>query len=452
MTFSARRTRKPSCGDAAARDAFPRSSVLRALLSDQDDGTVTVTLEFPDGTSQDLSASGPSDARVELVAAARRFLNHEGHRFGRLAVAHGEREWELALPADLTQDPVVLFETRRSHSNGNAHSAIADIDPDGIELPEADTPVPAQGSRRDLDRVAFPLDRPRRSSRPGGRTSRLLKGAARCREDDLDTELARRWVVHDTNCIVVASSKGGVGKTTNTVQVGSALAACLPNQRVCAVDFNVGGGALQAAVAEDRAAQHTLFELHRDRALISRHSHLQPYLSSLPTGLDLLTVPPQPELALEITPEHYAQLFDEVLLDAYDVLVLDCSPDITNPVTTWALGRGTQLIISTEQGYLAGVVVQHALDYLLAQPAAGGGARAIGVINKVVHDPRAGSADETERALRSIVPELPVVQIPADLDLRALLDSGTYGLEQVRRRATRVAIKQLSLEVCRRLT
>ena len=82
--------------------------MLRARLSDQDDGTVTVTLELPDGTSQDLSASGPSDARVELVAAARRFLNHEGHRFGRLAVAHGEREWELALPADLTQDPVIL--------------------------------------------------------------------------------------------------------------------------------------------------------------------------------------------------------------------------------------------------------------------------------------------------------------------------------------------------------
>ncbi|MGP0049289.1 MAG: CpaE family protein, partial [Solirubrobacteraceae bacterium] len=255
----------------------------------------------------------------------------------------------------------------------------------------------------------------------------------------------------DTNCIVVASSKGGVGKTTNTVQLGTCLATYLPNQRVCAVDFNVGGGALQAAVADDRAAQHTLFELHRDRNTITRHSLLQSYVSSLPSGLDLLTVPPQPHLALEITPEHYAQLFDELLLESYDVLVLDCSPDITNPVTTWALQHGTQLVISTEQGYLAGSVVQHALDYLLAQPAAAGGSAAIGVINKVLTDPRAGSAEETERALRSVIPDMPVIQIPSDLDLRALLDSGHYSLDLVKRRATRLPIKEMALEVCRRL-
>lgn len=186
------------------------------------------------------------------------------------------------------------------------------------------------------------------------RVEHILKDQAERREDELDAALNRRWLVHDTNCIVVASSKGGVGKTTNTVQLGTCPATYLPNQRVCAVDFNVGGGGLQAAVADDRAAQHTLFELHRDRNQITRHSVLQSYVSSLPSGLDLLTVPPQPELALEITSEHYEQLFDELLLETYDVLVLDCSPDITNPVTTWALQRGTQLIIATEQGYLAG--------------------------------------------------------------------------------------------------
>ena len=73
------------------------------------------------------------------------------------------------------------------------------------------------------------------------------------------------------------------------------------------------------------------------------------------------------------------------------------------------------------------------------------------MINKVINDPRAGSADETERALRSVTPDMPVIRIPSDLDLRALLDSGNYSLDLVKRRATRLPIKQMALEVCRRL-
>jgi MinD-like ATPase involved in chromosome partitioning or flagellar assembly len=240
-------------------------------------------------------------------------------------------------------------------------------------------------------------------------------------------------------------------QTTNTIQLGTCLATSLPNQRVAAIDFNAGGGALGAAAAEERQATHTMFELHRDRNQITRHSLLQPYVSSLPSGLDLLTVPPEPELALEITPEHYQQLFDELLMESYDILLLDTSPDIMNPVTRWALSSGSQLVISTEQGFMTGSVVQHALDYLLAQQAAGGGEQAIAVINKVINDARAGSADETERALKSANPAMPVIRIPYDLDLRALIDSGHYDLQHVKRRATRLPIKELTLEVCRRL-
>ena len=410
---------------------------MRALLEERD-GAVAVTLELPDGAVEDLSAPDTTEARAALLLAARRFLNDHEHTFGRLTVVDADREWELALPADPTQEPVVLLEAARSRHNGRV----------------TDTPSPsppASDPAVELDRGALYARRPGPFGRFAARVEHLLKDQAERREDEVDAELNRRWLVHDTNCIVVASSKGGVGKTTNTVQLGTCLATYLPNQRVCAVDFNVGGGGLQAAVADDRAAQHTLFELHRDRNQITRHSLLQTYVSSLPSGLDLLTVPPQPELALEITPEHYEQLFDELLLETYDVLVLDCSPDITNPVTTWALQSGTQLIIATEQGYLAGTVVQHALDYLLAQPAAGAGDTAIGVINKVINDPRAGSADETERALRSVTPDMPVIRIPSDLDLRALLDSGNYSLDLVKRRATRLPIKQMALEVCRRL-
>ncbi len=417
---------------------------MRAQFTEKGDGTVAVTLDLPGRATRGLTAPDSTEARGELLAAARDFLTEQQHSFGRLTVTEADREWQLVVPADPTQEPVVLDDiTREPADNGQ---------PPGVsEPPEPQTAasLPAPGSPQ-LDRSALYAPRRGALGRLSERLERTLKDKAERREDEIEEQLNRRWVVHDTNVIVISSSKGGVAKSTNTIQLGTCLATYLPNQRVAAIDFNVGAGALGAAAAEDRQADHTMFELHRDRARITRHSLIQPYVSSLPSGLDLLTVPPQPELALEITPQHYQELFDELLLDSYDVLLLDTSADIMNPVTRWALASGTQLVISTEPGFMTGSVVQHALDYLLSQPAARGG-KAIAVINKVLNDARAGSADETERALRSANPTMPVIRIPYDLDIRALIDSGHYDLSLVKRRSTRLPIKEMALEVCKRL-
>jgi MinD-like ATPase involved in chromosome partitioning or flagellar assembly len=434
-------------GPARGQDAFPRSAVLHAELKRHGD-RYAATLELPDGSREDLTADSETDVRAQVLAAARRFLGQEGHQFGRLTVADPDRVWELVLPADDAQEPVVLGEAARI-SPGPAAPATGALN--GHSAQPADDRDSLLAAADEVDRKALYSQRKGPLGRISERIDQLLKDQPEKREDEVDRELGRRWVVHDTNVIVVSSSKGGVAKTTNTIQLGTCLATSLPNQRVAAIDFNVGGGALGAAAAEDRQASHTMFELHRDRNQITRHSLLQPYVSSLPSGLDLLTVPPQPELALEITPDHYQQLFDELLIESYDILLLDTSPDIMNPVTRWALSSGSQLVISTEQGFMTGSVVQHALDYLLAQQAAGGGEQTIAVINKVINDVRAGSADETERALKSANPAMPVIRIPYDLDLRALIDSGHYDLQHVKRRATRLPIKELTLEVCRRL-
>jgi cellulose biosynthesis protein BcsQ len=435
-------------GPVRGQDAFPRSAVLHAELMRHAD-RYAATLELPDGSREDLAADSETDVRAQVLAAARQFLRQEGHQFGRLTVTDPDRVWELVLPADDAQEPVVLNDAARI-SPGPAAPVIGSPNGHPAAQPAGDRDS-LLAAADELDRQALYSQRKGPLGRISERIEQLLKDQPEKREDDVDRELGRRWVVHDTNVIVVASSKGGVAKTTNTIQLGTCLATSLPNQRVAAIDFNVGGGALGAAAAEDRQASHTMFELHRDRNQITRHSLLQPYVSSLPSGLDLLTVPPQPELALEITTEHYQQLFDELLIESYDILLLDTSPDIMNPVTRWALSSGSQLVISTEQGFMTGSVVQHALGYLLSQQAAGGGEQTIAVINKVINDVRAGSADETERALKSANPAMPVIRIPYDLDLRALIDSGHYDLQHIKRRATRLPIKELTLEVCRRL-
>ncbi len=94
------------------RDAFPRSVVFRAELV-RDAGGYTATLELPDGSLEDLSAESEVDARADLLAAVRRFLDQHGHQFGRLTVADPDHSWELVLPADDGQEPVVLGEVAR---------------------------------------------------------------------------------------------------------------------------------------------------------------------------------------------------------------------------------------------------------------------------------------------------------------------------------------------------
>jgi MinD-like ATPase involved in chromosome partitioning or flagellar assembly len=439
---------------------IPNWPVIEADLATNHHGSVNARVRLPDGETPTLSAPELAQAREQVLELVTGYAREKVGRAVRLQVSDPDGSWLLGVGLDGTR--VALD----SHPSPPA-SAPADpaIRPEMRVLdggPPPASPAPAVGSDAAARRAPAPplrggLDRTRlhplrRSplARTLDRWREGLKDPEQRQEEDADRQLARRYTLTDTNYIVVASNKGGPGKTSISLLLGDALALRLPNQRVLAVDFNPGGGALGAAATEDRQAQFSLLQLHSDRAKIDRHSKLEPYVASLASGLDLLAVPPDPEHALEITPDHYEQLFQELLAPNYNLILLDTSPDITNRVTQWAQQHGTQLVIVTEQGYMSGKVVEHGLRYLLRQPAAGPDAeQATVVINKVIDDVRAGSLEETERALREHHAG-PIIRIPWDLDLRAQIDLGDYTLDQVRRRSTRLPIKQLALEVTKR--
>ena len=100
-----------------------------------------------------------------------------------------------------------------------------------------------------------------------------------------------------------------------------------------------------------------------------------------------------------------------------------------------------------EQGYVSGGVVLRNLRYLLSQPAAGpNGQRPTVVVNRVLTDPRAGRLEQL-REESSDTHSGPIIEIPWDLDLRAEIDAGTYTLNRVSRRTTRLPLKKLALQV-----
>ena len=178
---------------------------------------------------------------------------------------------------------------------------------------------------------------------------------------------------------------------------------------------------------------------------------MQQFIASLRSGLAMLTVPTQGgQRAARSAPSTTTSCSTPSCCPNYDLIVLDTSPDVTNPVTQLAFERGTQMVIVLEQDFLSSSVVIENLEYLLDRPAAGEtGERVTVVLNKVMSDPRAGDVNVTERAIRELH-HGPVIRVPFDLDLSAQLSAGQYTLDAIRRRATRLPIKQLAIEVCGR--
>jgi MinD-like ATPase involved in chromosome partitioning or flagellar assembly len=467
-------------------DAVPQWPTLTVTL--RADGTGELHLS-PSSTEQ-IDAEDLEEARALVLSKVAAYAKDKHHRAVRLRVREPDGEWLLGVNPDGTgfelhddteatgdvhhqrqssPDPTPSQTSgagaadpplrRVTVTDGEADAeplapAVRVTCPGLVGLPSpSDRPVelPTAGAEqapgRDADRQALHARPPGPMTRLVGSVNERLKDAAQREEEQLDQQFARRYVVTQTNLPVVVSPKGGPGKTTVAVVIGDALASRLPNQRLAAVDFNPGGGALEAVATEDRGARFSLLRLHSDRDQVRSQAQLQPYVASLQSGLDLLAVPPNPDLALSITPGHYADLLAEILMPNYNVLVLDTSPDITSPVTQLALQRGTQMIIVLEQGYVSSGVVIHSLPYLLEQPAAGGdGSRAIVVINRVMTDPRAGALQPLRDEIRK-AHSGPIIGIPWNLDLRADIDSGTYALDHVKQRTTRLPLKRLALAV-----
>ena len=320
-----------------------------------------------------------------------------------------------------------------------------DFDPPAELLPATTSPAAAAEPSRQPRRDQF-YDMPIVDGKPVPNTlltrlrdqlRALLMSSGEREEAQLESSLRRLPGVSRTNVVATLSPKGGCGKTTSTFLAGNVLAGHL-RLRALAVDLNPDFGTL-ADLAPDRArAPLSLVDLLRDKEQIGSPGELRPYVSRLPSGLHLLAAPPDPAVMAQMTPELYGELLT-FLRRFYEVILLDLGTGVTAPIATFAVEHADQVVVVTTPEWITNTKVQIALSHLRLE-------NATLVLNKVE-----GSAglEATERQFsRQRLSQR--VAVPADLQLKTMLDSGTFSLSGLGR-STRVPIKKLGLAVASQL-
>jgi MinD-like ATPase involved in chromosome partitioning or flagellar assembly len=315
-----------------------------------------------------------------------------------------------------------------------------DFDPPAaLDTPDTPPPQPARAPRARRDDF---YDTPIVDGKPAPNTpfSRLrdlmrsvFVSSGDREEAQLETSLRRLPGVSRTNIVATLSPKGGCGKTTSTFLTGNVLASHL-RLRVLAVDLNPDFGTL-ADLAPDRTrAPLSLVDLLRDKQDIASPGELRPYVSRLPSGLHLLAAPPDPAVMAQMTPDLYGELL-AFLRRFYEVILLDLGTGVTAPIATFAVDHADQVVVVTTPEWITNTKVQMALGHLRLE-------HATLVLNKV-EGTAAQRATERQFSHDRIAQR---VAVPADLQLKTMLDSGTFSLAGLGR-ATRVSIKRLGLAV-----
>jgi chromosome partitioning protein len=167
----------------------------------------------------------------------------------------------------------------------------------------------------------------------------------------------------ETRIVVVANQKGGVGKTTSTVNVAAALAQY--GQRVLVVDLDPQGNASTALNVEHHRGTPSTYDLLVEDAALGSVITACPDVDSLhvvPATIDLAgaeielvsVVAREHRLrkALRADPRISSEPVDTAGEDRFDYVFIDCPPSL-GLLTINALVAGQELMIPIQAEYYA---------------------------------------------------------------------------------------------------
>lgn len=127
--------------------------------------------------------------------------------------------------------------------------------------------------------------------------------------------------------ISMVNQKGGVGKTTSTINLGAALAEV--GRRVLLVDFDPQGALSAGFGANPHELELTVYNVMMDRKVNVRDVILEtgvPNVDLLPANIDLSAA--EVQLVNEVAREKVLASALRAVENDYDVILIDCQPSL----------------------------------------------------------------------------------------------------------------------------
>jgi chromosome partitioning protein len=151
--------------------------------------------------------------------------------------------------------------------------------------------------------------------------------------------------------ISMCNQKGGVGKTTTTINLGAALAEF--GRRVLLVDFDPQGSLSVGLGLNPHEMDKTIYNLLMDRTTRLEDVVVPsgvPGMHLLPSNIDLSAA--EVQLVHEVAREQTLQRVIAPAIAAYDVILIDCQPSL-GLLTVNALTASDGVIVPLECEYFA---------------------------------------------------------------------------------------------------
>ncbi|RYB89448.1 hypothetical protein EUA06_15870 [Nocardioides glacieisoli] len=253
------------------------------------------------------------------------------------------------------------------------------------EPPAPDPPVLSAADFTDAVMYAPRVPVPRRGWRRAvyegsGHTVNLGPGPTELSLKELERRL--RTPIEGSRRVVVLSRKGGVGKTTIALALGSTF-AMLRGDRVIAVDANPDAGNLAHRVAAPH--DRTITDVLRDLDTISSYADLRRYTSqAVESRLEVLGSDDDPRIGMALDREDYHRLVG--LLDHfYNLILLDTGTGILDSANQGLLSEADQIVLVVRAGLDGGRAGALTLDWMDEHGFGDLVARAVVVVNAERH-------------------------------------------------------------------